>query len=194
MLSNTDLTENTGLALTHLSIHLSIYLLPESIKEWFRYKPFTNQPNSTQQTPFIHTGRATKDFMIRIRILTYKPSAKDLIIMFAHVSRSGAPLWISLSECMYVYMFVCMYVCLSVCNTFFLNPYILQLIHFTDMLMFVVCCFQFFFKSRLCSYINIGFLARYTFYRYILMKHEIFSIKKYELLVKFVFKIVFVSI
>ena len=48
------------------------------------------------------------------------------------IFRSGAPLWIALSVCLYVCMYVCRYICRYV--TLFWNPYIQQLIHFTDIL------------------------------------------------------------
>ena len=44
--------------------------------------------------------------------------------------------FVCMSVCMSVGMYVCRYVCLCVClSHFFLNPYILQLIHFTDILL-----------------------------------------------------------
>ena len=71
------------------------------------------------------------------------------------------------SVCLSVCLYACMYVRLVCLSHFFLNPYILQHIHFTDIVIryrifyikkIRIFCLQIFFKSRLCSYINIDFL------------------------------------
>ena len=104
--------------------------------------------------------------------------------MSQELFRSGAPLWIASSVWMYVCLSVCMYVGLS---HLFWNPYILQLIHFTVILMkykiFSIKKYDLsFFYSRLYFYINlvynfIKYRPRYTFEDK-LLKCKIFYIEK----------------
>ena len=143
-------------------------------------------------------------------VLSYIGRASDVFRMGLpapppRIFRSGAPLWIALSVCMYVCMYVCLSVCmyvrLSVCMYVCLSVTLfLKALYSTTYTFYKYTCLNIFFKSRLCSYINHEFLQfHFISAKIYILQIYLSNIKSFSLRIQFFWiqvfsKVVFVPI